>query len=89
MTTKPVPQIPPPSVEQLRQLFTYDEERGRLVWRQSWSNRIKIGQDAGCSRPDGYRVVHCNGHLYREHRLMTLARRILLGLASGGMRALS
>ncbi len=70
MSTKPVTQIPPPSVEQLRQLFTYDEERGRLVWRQSWSNRIKIGQDAGCSRPDGYRVVHCNGHLYREHRLI-------------------
>lgn len=60
------------SVEEVRRLFTWDDDAGRLRWRGG--NRR--GRIAGCvqkARCDERRVaVHIGGRLYKHHRLVWL-----------------
>lgn len=58
-----------PSVDILRELFTYDQVDGRLRWK-SRRNQMATGSLAGSKRSDGYIQVSVNDHLYREHRLI-------------------
>lgn len=56
--------------EQLHELFDYRD--GELYWKVRTSNRITIGDKAGCICPDGYKNARVNGVLYGVHRLIFL-----------------
>ena len=45
-------------------------EDGVLVWRLSPARKIKVGQAAGTTRPDGYVVVTLMGHRLLAHRVV-------------------
>jgi hypothetical protein len=53
----------------LRYELSYDSATGIFTWNVSNSPRIKVGQVAGCARPNGYVTIHCCGRLWRAHRL--------------------
>ena len=57
-----------PTKEQLHQLFSYKD--GNLYWKVSRNNNIKIGQEAGMLRPDGYKRVNIDKKNYYLHRLI-------------------
>ena len=74
-----------PPVDQLRQLFIYEPDTGRLIWRERpremfktasefkrWNNR-HAGKDAGgvSAKPSGYQQiqVRLNGKLWMAHRI--------------------
>lgn len=59
-------------MERVRELFEYDRAAGKLFWKISNSNIIKVGQEAGCIRDDSYRVVRIDGKLHYAHRLIFL-----------------
>ena len=43
---------------------------GVLVWRRSPARKIKVGQAAGTTRPDGYVGVKLLGHRLLAHRIV-------------------
>lgn len=60
------------TVKLLKELLHYESETGVFYWLVSNSNRIKVGDVAGCVNPYGYVVIRIDGHLYRAHRLAWL-----------------
>lgn len=59
--------------ERVRELFDLDLETGVLRWKVRTSNRIKIGDVAGCLKGDsGYLVVRIDDTLYKVHRVIYL-----------------
>ena len=56
----------------VRDLFTYDEMTGSLVWKVKPAKQISIGTIAGTSRPDGYTQVKIQGKFYMVHRVIWL-----------------
>lgn len=60
------------SKRQVRKLFTYDADIGRLRWRREPSpGKNKVGEIAGgINIGSGYRQIVCNGQYYAEHRLI-------------------
>ncbi len=61
------------SAGDVRNAFDYVHSSGALVWKVRTSNRVKVGQEAGCvSKADGYRVVSLGGRLYKAHRIIWL-----------------
>ena len=59
----------PLSIEYLRQIFSYDPNRGVLIWEKDNSRR-GAGKIAGCKSKDGYIVVRHDGRQYRAHRII-------------------
>ena len=53
-----------------RENFEYRD--GKLFWRKATGRRVKIGDQAGCLRSDGYRTIMLNKKQYFEHRLIFL-----------------
>lgn len=83
MTAARIPQ-PLPSVEYLRECFSYSPETGVLTWRErprehfkndgAWrycNNRL-AGSPAGSITPKGYVTIHVAGRRYQAHRLIWL-----------------
>lgn len=60
----------PMTREQIQKLFTYRD--GKLYRLKRTSNRIRIGQEVGSPRADGYRSVKINGADYLVHRIIWL-----------------
>ncbi|MGH6836532.1 MAG: HNH endonuclease signature motif containing protein [Methylocella sp.] len=58
--------------ERIRALLSYDYNTGIFIRIAPTSNRIKIGEEAGTLRRDGYRRVKVDGRLYMAHRLAWL-----------------
>lgn len=58
--------------ERLRQLLHYEPDTGVFTWRERTSNRIRIGDAAGCVRHGGYTQIRVEGKFYRAHRLAWL-----------------
>jgi len=58
--------------EKLRELLHYDPLTGVFTRRVALSNRVKIGEVAGCDRPDGYLIFNVLGKLCLAHRLAWL-----------------
>lgn len=60
-----------PTVERLRELFSFDSERGWLVRRITTSNRCPAGSRAGTFDASvGYRRVRVDGRIYMEHAVV-------------------
>lgn len=55
-----------PTVEQLREMLSYDPETGVLVWR---NKRGHNSRQAGSLNKDGYRYVVLNKRRHQEHRV--------------------
>lgn len=64
---------PLPPVDELRHLFRYEPESGRLLWENPRSRTQKRGDEAGCETLLGhtrYRIVNIAKRLYLGHRLI-------------------
>lgn len=55
--------------EKLKQYLTYSPETGLFHWVAASSDKTKIGDVAGCLRPDGYIKIKIFGKSYLAHRL--------------------
>lgn len=61
---------PLPSQAELKELFDYDPETGKLNWRKPPKrSKSKPGDEAGCLHR-GYRLVGLRQSLYKVHRLI-------------------
>jgi hypothetical protein len=58
--------------ERLKSLLTYDPATGEFRWRARPSNRVRIGDVAGCPDRHGYVVIRLDGVLHKAHRLAWL-----------------
>jgi len=45
-------------------------ETGELYWTKKPSKQVKIGDEAGCIHPTGYKQVKFRGKSYRVHRVV-------------------
>ena len=59
-----------PDVEELHRLFRYDRETGKLYWKISLTNRIKVGDEAGTSHSEGYIRITIQNKQYYIHRII-------------------
>lgn len=60
------------TADRLRQLFDYDQSTGDFTRKVQTSNRVKVGQVAGCINSEGYVLIHVDGKRYLAHRLAWL-----------------
>jgi hypothetical protein len=58
------------SVDELREVFRYDNETGFLHWKISPARNMPIGSVAGTTTKEGYRRVNYKGFLYFTHRII-------------------
>lgn len=58
------------SLDRLRDVLHYDAETGDFIWKKKLSNSSRIGDVAGATEPDGYRILSIDGRSYRAHRLV-------------------
>lgn len=58
-----------PDVEELHRLFRYDRETGKLYWKISTANRIKVGDEAA-SLNSRYLCVMIHYKSYLIHRII-------------------
>lgn len=59
--------------ERLREVLDYDPETGAFTWLVSNSNRVRVGDHAGCiCKKHGYRLIGIDGVVYRASRLAVL-----------------
>ena len=61
-----------PTADRVRQLFAYDPHTGLFTRRVRTSNRVKVGQVAGCVNAQGYVLLTVDGARYLAHRLAWL-----------------
>jgi hypothetical protein len=59
-----------PTLTRVHEVLRYEPETGKLFWKLSNSNRIKIGSEAGTIAKVGYRYVSIDGHRLLAHRLI-------------------
>lgn len=62
-----------PTVDRLRQLFSYDATTGVLYWNIPKSNRVKSGDVAGCAKgrvANQHLAVSIDGRSYKVHRVV-------------------
>lgn len=60
------------TAERLRAVLKYDPLSGHFTWRQSPSNRVKVGSRAGSKKGNGYVYIGIDGREYLAHRLAWL-----------------
>ena len=60
------------TAEKLRELLNYDPDTGIFTRKVSTSNRVKVGDAAGCPNGDGYLRIMVQSRLYQAHRLAWL-----------------
>jgi hypothetical protein len=54
--------------KRLHELFDYKD--GELIWKIRTSNRIEVGDVAGTTRKNGYKIIRVDGRGYLAHRLI-------------------
>jgi hypothetical protein len=47
----------------------YNQETGNIIWIKKSSDRVQIGNIAGCIKLDGYVYIKFNNKTYKAHRL--------------------
>lgn len=60
------------TAEYLRSILHYDQETGIFTRKVSTSNRVKVGDVAGCPDGQGYLQISVQSRLYQAHRLAWL-----------------
>jgi HNH endonuclease len=68
----PVLPKPPPSIDRLRELFSYDPESGLFTRRVAIRRGISSGTVAGSKHSNGYVYLQVDGRRYLSHRLAWL-----------------
>lgn len=58
--------------ERLKEVLHYAPETGVFTWKAQTSNRIRVGDVAGCTTHYGYRSIRVDGSRHRAHRLAYL-----------------
>lgn len=58
--------------EEVRHYFRYDEESGKLYWKNPTSKRTKVDQEITYLNADGYLMVGLKGGLHLVHRIIYL-----------------
>lgn len=58
--------------KRLKELLHYDPDTGIFKWKVQISNRIKIGDIAGCINQQNYIKIRIDGKIYASHRLVWL-----------------
>lgn len=58
------------SHDEITAFFSYDQKSGQLIWKQRFSNRTNIGENAGGLVPNGYIVIGIKGRRYYAHRII-------------------
>lgn len=58
------------TVDEVREVFDYDEETGELIWKIKPCKKVNIGDVAGSVNNRGYKLIGYKGKLYRAHRLI-------------------
>lgn len=70
----PTKMKPLPATSLLHELFQYEPDTGKLIWRVSRRGGVKAGMEVGYIRtlPSGhrYRCVGINGQMYYAHRVI-------------------
>ena len=66
------PARPELTAEYLRSILHYEPETGIFTWKVSNSNRVRIGDAAGCPCGGGYLNITVGSRLYLGHRLAWL-----------------
>jgi hypothetical protein len=59
-----------PLIEELKELFQYDQETGWLIRKIGMGSRARAGERAGYSRCKGYRKIQIQGRQLFEHRVI-------------------
>lgn len=57
------------TIERLKEALSYDPLTGVFRWLVASSDKIKVGQIAGCRRSDGYLIIRIDKAGYLSHRL--------------------
>lgn len=57
------------TIDELRELLSYDPSTGDIVWRQQRGKRAKAGAIAGCLCGQGYRVITIDYVSYQGHQV--------------------
>lgn len=60
--------------EEASRIFQYDEETGKLFWKERIHKRIRIGWECGRLTDHGYRKVRANNKEYYTHRIIWLLK---------------
>lgn len=61
------------TVDELKQILSYDPQTGKFVWLVRPSKSISEGREAGCKEKRiGYRTIGYRGRIYKAHRLAWL-----------------
>jgi hypothetical protein len=60
------------TASRLRKLLSYDRASGIMRWRVRNSNRISVGDIAGCKHVNGFRKITIDGETYMAHWLAVL-----------------
>lgn len=68
-TTTPANEL---TAERLQELLHYEPETGIFTWKVRTSNRVKVGDVAGCPDGRGYLLIMVQSRLYKAHRLAWL-----------------
>ena len=58
--------------EYLKSILHYNENTGIFTWIYKISDKITIGQKAGCLHHTGYNMIQINKKMYLSHRLAYL-----------------
>ena len=60
---------PLPPLEELKEFLDYNPDTGILTWKKKPSKKVKVSQEAGSKRSDGYLEIRFKGIRYYAHRL--------------------
>ncbi len=58
-----------PPIEELREVFDYDEVTGLITWKINKGPRIKAGDEAGNKHVTGYRHIMYKREMYKAARI--------------------
>jgi len=58
--------------KRLKELLHYDPDTGIFTWIVSRGTRVKVGEVAGYTSPEGYVIIGVRGKQYKAHRLAFL-----------------
>ncbi len=57
-------------LETILQVFDYNLEEGKLLWKRPLGNKTKPGTEAGTLNSQGYIQIQYAGTVYRAHRIL-------------------